>query len=655
MAMVREVALDTFTLQDVTCLEGVYTFPKGRGMLTLPMENGTLDGISLTEGHWIALDVTCLDARSAAIEWQWRTADGRFSGVKMGILAGIKTRIALPLSVTQGKNLFLGRTPGKLKSVTQGVSIDFRDAVEFRITSAASLTDVHFRIDACQIYDAMPDFPVETKALVDEMGQKTICDWPGKTKSVAEMQARMQAELASPAPIPEEGGRSKWGGDLSRRLTEGTGWFALVQADGRYYLADPDGYAFFSAGLDCVGIDGDCNLEGIHCLAGDLPKESAGWVRPSDPNYFSWHRHNLWTTFGEGYYDKWQELTARRMVKWGFNTVACWSDIPFAVKYDIPHVTIMHGYPKTETYIFRDFPDTLSPAFAENAGEWAKQILRHKDSHALIGYFLGNEPQWAFVNDLNIAAKTLECENTSHCRRALIAFMQEKYGSIDALNQAWGADYASFQDMDRPVSTLPFTGEAMEVLNEFSAIMIREYIRIPSEAIRQYDPHHLNLGIRYAWLSSKVLASGSEYTDVFSFNCYSMDPTDAIESFSKLVGKPVMIGEFHFGALDRGLDATGIRGVTTQAERGVAYRYYLHKAASHPMCLGAHYFTLNDQAYLGRFDGENYQIGIIDTTQRPYEDFEAAIIETHREIYDVMSGKLAPTERKAEEIPAIFF
>ncbi|MBQ8187594.1 MAG: beta-galactosidase, partial [Clostridia bacterium] len=307
------------------------------------------------------------------------------------------------------------------------------------------------------------------------------------------------------------------------------------------------------------------------------------------------------------------------------------------------------------TYIFRDFPDTLSPEFEKNADEWAKQILRHADVHSLIGYFLGNEPQWAFVNNLNIAARALECEQSSYCRRALIDFMREKYGTIDALNAEWGSDYASFDDMDRPVNTHAFTKQAKAVIDEFSVIMIREYIRIPSEAIRRYDPHHLNLGIRYAWLSSKVLASGSEYTDVFSFNCYSMDPTDAIENFSSLVGKPVMIGEFHFGALDRGMDATGIRGVTTQAERGAAYRYYMHKAASHPMCLGAHYFTLNDQAYLGRFDGENYQIGIIDTTQRPYEDFEAGIMQTHDEIYDVMSGRTEPTTRQAEEIPAIFF
>ena len=134
-----------------------------------------------------------------------------------------------------------------------------------------------------------------------------------------------------------------------------------------------------------------------------------------------------------------------------------------------------------------------------------------------------------------------------------------------------------------------------------------------------------------------------------------MDPTSDIERFAQLTGKPVIIGEFHFGALDRGMDATGLRGVTSQAERGVAYRRYMHKAAAHPMCLGAHYFTLYDQAYLGRFDGENYQIGVLDVCSQPYTEFLDGIIRTHGELYEVADGTMAPTEEIAKEIPAIAF
>ncbi|MGM9624129.1 MAG: hypothetical protein ACI3XM_00345, partial [Eubacteriales bacterium] len=78
-------------------------------------------------------------------------------------------------------------------------------------------------------------------------------------------------------------------------------------------------------------------------------------------------------------------------------------------------------------------------------------------------------------------------------------------------------------------------------------------------------------------------------------------------------------------------------------------------AASHPACLGAHYFILYDQAYLGRFDGENYQIGALDVCSRPYSAFIDGIVRTHREIYEIAEGLLKPTEEKAKEIPAIAF
>lgn len=653
MDQFTNIPLEDFTEHDVRRDGSIYTFPRdGSGYLELTFDAGHPFGMEVSETDYITMDITCCTPRSVGIFWELRCADGRHARIKMGLLPNIKTRIALPFGVAAGKNLFLPRTPGKLKSVFEGAPIDFREVTAFRFYKMTTLEDIQLELDCFGISPVEPEYPVETKALVDEMGQKAVCDWPGKTKSVEEMRKRMLNELENP-PVPVTDGKfSRWGGDLANRLTEGTGYFALAKRGDRYVFCDPDGYEFFSVGLDCVGIDGDCNLKGIKCLAGSLPESSPAWKRE---DCFSWHTDNLYKVFGDEYYDKWCELTAARMRKWGFNTVACWSDIPFAEKHHLPHTYIMWGYPRTEKYIFRDFPDVFSPEFEQNADKWAEQIIPHSKKPELIGYFLGNEPNWAFVNGLNIGAMVLELVESTHSRKKLIGFMAGRYESIGTLNEAWGSSYTSFEDMDRAVKVRSFTEKAAADLMDFSCEMIREYIRVPSAAIKKYDPNHLNLGIRYAWLSSKALASGSEYTDVFSFNCYSMDPWDMIEKFSAIVEKPVIIGEFHFGALDRGMDATGIRGVTTQEERGHAYRYYMHRAASHPMCLGAHYFTLNDQAYLGRFDGENYQIGIVDVTQRPYEDFERIVIETNAGIYRVVNGEEVPTERKAVEIPAIFF
>ena len=43
-----------------------------------------------------------------------------------------------------------------------------------------------------------------------------------------------------------------------------------------------------------------------------------------------------------------------------------------------------------------------------------------------------------------------------------------------------------------------------------------------------------------------------------------------------------MIGEFHFGALDRGMFHTGLVPVENQAARAQAYKDYVLGAARHP-------------------------------------------------------------------------
>jgi hypothetical protein len=81
----------------------------------------------------------------------------------------------------------------------------------------------------------------------------------------------------------------------------------------------------------------------------------------------------------------------------------------------------------------------------------------------------------------------------------------------------------------------------------------------------------------------------------------------------------------------------------------------MHSAAVHPCCIGAHYFTLNDQGYLGRFDGENYQIGLVDVCNRPYDEFISGIIKANDELYEIADGSQQPATEKAVEINAVFF
>lgn len=631
---------------------GQYARYSPGGTLSAAFEPGTFFGYEVAESLWVAIDVTALTKFSATVEFVFGDVRGRTLTGKMGVMPNLRTRLALPLSTAEGGQLFIGRTPGRLKTVAHGTPLHLDELCSFALRCPPSPDPTELIIHDFFITDEKPAFPLSPRVVVDSMGQRIYGDWPGKTHGEDELRAYLNAELDKPE-APLFPGRTRFGGCADLKLTDGTGYFSVAEKDGRAWLVDPDGYAFFSAGLDCVGMNDDANLDGIEEMATLPPKGDPGW---SGDKHFGYTRRNYATVFGERAYDAWSTMTARRMNEWGFNTVACWSDENFARAKKIPYVTIMRGYPRTSEMVFRDFPDVFSDEFEAASARWARTLERYKGDAYLIGYFLSNEPMWAFVNGISVSALLLEDKRPLASKRALARFALDKYGSVAALNDAWGSDYTDGDDIvARSVRADALTETAAADMAVFDCELVRRFIGVPSKAARAVDPDHLNLGIRYAWISSPALAAGSEFVDVFSINCYAMDPTEAVNRAVSLSGKPVMIGEFHFGALDRGLEATGIRGVTSQRERGVAYRRYLDAAAAHPSCVGAHYFILLDQPYLGRFDGENYQIGLVDVCGRPYDEFVEGIRETHLGIYDVARGITLPSTVRALEIPAVFF
>ena len=128
-----------------------------------------------------------------------------------------------------------------------------------------------------------------------------------------------------------------------------------------------------------------------------------------------------------------------------------------------------------------------------------------------------------------------------------------------------------------------------------------------------------------------------------------------VDELGKTLNMPVMVGEFHHGALDRGLNAHGIRGVRTQEDRGKAYRYYVEQALRSRYFVGAHYFQYNDQSALGRFDGENYQIGLVDVCSQEYPEMAQAMRRCHVGMYDVAMGRKPPYDACPEEVAPIHY
>jgi hypothetical protein len=107
----------------------------------------------------------------------------------------------------------------------------------------------------------------------------------------------------------------------------------------------------------------------------------------------------------------------------------------------------------------------------------------------------------------------------------------------------------------------------------------------------------------------------------------------------------MLIGEFHFGVPADGLGA-GLVQTASQAERAKGYRYYVEQAAALPGFVGAHWFQWADEPVLGRMDGENYNIGFVDCTDRPYPELVEAAKATHKRLYDVHAGTVLPFDER---------
>ena len=301
---------------------------------------------------------------------------------------------------------------------------------------------------------------------------------------------------------------------------------------------------------------------------------------------------------GFGANDAGSERTNRRLDSWGMTTGG----------HGRPS-TVMLRWPRGVNYL--GMPDVYSSQFAADIDAAANsQCTPHKDDPLILGYFVGNEPPWN-GREAELCGLILAGPNTA-TKSALKEFLAKA---------------------DTPA-----------VRRDFVLASFRKYLQIVCDAVRNYDPNHLILGIRFGGRMSDETIIAAQIFDVCSINVYEYEPTKQIIRAARLSGRPILIGEFHIGVPADGL-AAGLVQAKDQAERGIAYRYYVEQAASLPWYVGSYWFEWRDEPVLGRMDGENYNIGFVDVTDRPYNELVDAAKTTHKRLQDVHSGRLLPFAR----------
>ncbi len=491
---------------------------------------------------------------------------------------------------------------------------------------------------------------------IDKYGQFLHKDWPDKIHSDADFAVQREKEAKDLAAHPGPQGWDKWGGWADGPQLEKRGGFYTTKWEGKWWIVDPEGHLWWSHGpvrvlpssaMTPLAVPG-ANRAGwfAELPARDDPvfgafyetRDALLWPyygKRGIDKVYDFSAANIRRKYGENWFETWADLAHRRLRSWSCNTIANSSDkricmmdrTPYTERFEI-HARPIAGHKGG----WWEFCDPFDPSFRAEARRMTELYRAEIDDPWCVGFFVDNEHYWGEKHAL--ALSTLKSPAGQLCKAVFRDRLREKYGEIEKLNKAWNSSYAGWDAFLADTKPPKSLAGALPDLEAFSSEIAETYFRVIREELKRANPCKMYLGCRWAQTAPEfVVRAAAKYCDVVSYNIYAKN----LRSF-KLpdgVDMPVLIGEFHFGALDRGPFCPGLILLKDQQERAATYKDYVRSALESPWCVGVHWHQFSDQATSGRFDGENMQVGWTDVCDTPYWETVEAVREIGAKMYEI--------------------
>jgi hypothetical protein len=383
--------------------------------------------------------------------------------------------------------------------------------------------------------------------------------------------------------------------------------FSIRQESGNPWLAKPDGQKFFSMGVCVVN-------QGV----------SPDRFNPTNPAYAAFQHYED--------SNQWAEATLKRLQSWRFTTVGGWSDFAALKQCHDANVAFI---PVLAIGMSCGVPwlDMWDSNVIARMHQIARdQIVPLRDDPRLLGYYSDNEMGWW---NSALFKLTLKQSATSGQRQRLMELLHETYhGDWAALLKDFEPEGAgSFKDLDQHgMLYLRPGGRGISVYRRFLGMMAERYYSLVREIIRTYDKRGLILGDRYQSFYYPEVARAASSLDVVSMNLNAAwndgtFPRCYLDTLHALTGRPVIVSEYYMCAEQ---NRTGNRNltstfpvVTTQKERATGFRNTVEALARLPYVVGADWFQYSDEPSHGRNDGEDYDFGLVDVRDQPYEELTA--------------------------------
>jgi len=405
--------------------------------------------------------------------------------------------------------------------------------------------------------------------------------------------------------------------------------FSLAQRDGRYWFVAPDNRHFLSFGVCCVDM-------------GTKPDE----YDIINPTYCAL-RH---------YKDplSWSKDTQKRLLTWRFNTVGAWSEHTLLKSPSLYQTPVLHlsatGIPWTDPWD----QDTIA-----KVNSLASSLIdKWKSDPNTIGYFSDNELGWWIGAIFEWAFKY---PPNSKGRLRFVSALKDYYRNWQNLLTDFIAEEAAcFDDLTTKGRLyLRPSSRGVQFARKWLGIVSDQYYRISKEAIKAADPKALYLGDRYiSNYYPEVAVSASKHVDVVSTNLNAdwdsgyLTPF-YLNSLHKLTQKPILVTEFYSAAMENRSgnmnDSSGFPTTKTQRDRARSFERQVVQMLEKPYVVGLHWFQYYDEGMHGRSDGENYNMGLVDIYNKPYQ----AVTSAARRLFNTRISKFTEDLPKNNAIPYI--
>jgi hypothetical protein len=405
--------------------------------------------------------------------------------------------------------------------------------------------------------------------------------------------------------------------------------WSLAADGGVWWLRTPCGERFYSLGVNIL--DG-----------GNGEREKIGKA-------YSGYRWEAFTpTIGD-----WAAMTQLRLREWGFNTAGAWSLPPMTLP--VPAVIDLELGREAKLHWF----DPFAPEAESRMNALARELVApYRGSPYRIGYFSDNEVGWwAGALFVWYSQKPASSATKQHW----IVLLRQHYAGdwsrfvADFLPPA-GVDSWSALLAAEAMTRMRPGGQGITAVREWTGIVAEHYYALAERAIRAADPEALYFGDRLpSYYDPAAVRAMARHVDAIATN-YNPDSGDGwiaryfFDGLGQLSGgKPILVTEWFFAAHE---NRTGNRNnghmmtVATQSERARGAAAATLNFAARPEIVGSHWFQYYDQPKGGRADGEDYNFGLVDINDQPYEQLIAALAIANRavrEIHAVAKPPARPT------------